>query len=60
MAQRPVEVKEGLPFASTGEPTLDFTVPTSPGFSTGATISLETARTLILALQGKLEELDRR
>jgi hypothetical protein len=58
MAQK-VEVKDGLPFASTGEPTIDFTIPTTPGFSTGATISLETARTLILALQAKLEEIDR-
>jgi pantoate kinase len=58
MAQK-VEVKDGLPFASTGEPTIEFTVPTSPGFATAATISVATAVELAAALEAKLEEIDR-
>ncbi len=59
MAQQ-IEIKDGLPFAGTNEPTLDITFPTSPGWSTGATISVETARELVRAIQEKLNEIDHR
>jgi hypothetical protein len=59
MTQR-VEVKDGLPFASTGEPTIDMSFPTTPGFASAATISVATAVELVAALETKLEEIDRR
>jgi hypothetical protein len=53
-----VQVEIAQPFASNpGEPTLDFTIPTTPGFSTGATISQATARELIKKLQATLDEI---
>jgi len=55
--ERPVSVEITAPFASNpDEPTLCYQVPTTPGFSTGATISLSTARDLIGALQEKLDK----
>ena len=49
----------GQPFSSNpDEPTIDFQVPTSPGFATGATISRQTARELIRELQRVLGEID--
>lgn len=54
----PVTVKVAQPFASApNEPTLEFQIPTTPGFSTGATISQETARQLIKELQRGLTEI---
>jgi hypothetical protein len=53
-----VKVESGLPFASTREQTLAISFPTSPGFSTGATISIATARELAEALIAKLESLE--
>lgn len=56
---RPVRVDLDAPFSSApDEPTLCYSVPTSPGFSTGATISQSTARELIRALQDKLDEIE--
>lgn len=52
------QVEEGLPFASveSKERTFNITLPTSPGFAVGATISETTARNLIAALAEKLAE----
>lgn len=59
MADQPVRVEIAQPFAhNPSEPTLDFTVPTTPGFRTGATISQETARDLISELQATLDQID--
>lgn len=58
MAPRPVRVEIAAPFASTpGEPTLDMSFPTTPGFSSGAGISQQTARDLIRELQAALDEI---
>jgi hypothetical protein len=57
--QRPVRIQAAEPFASNpGEPTLDMDFPTTPGFRTGATVSIATARELAAALQAKLAKLD--
>lgn len=59
MTDRPVHVEIAQPFAhAPGEPTLSFTVPTTPGFSTGATISQQAARDLIRELQAGLDRIN--
>jgi hypothetical protein len=53
-----VSITDGLPFASNSEPTLEIKFPTTPGFSTGATISIQTARELTEALLAKLDTIE--
>lgn len=54
-----VRVELAAPFAGVaGEPTLSLTIPTTPGFSIGATISQETAWDLIAALAATLERIE--
>lgn len=52
-----IRVTPAMPFASSPNmPTIEFTVPTTPGFAVGGTITEDTARALIEALSRALTE----